>query len=224
MFFFDEIIFINFSKSTLIFQLLWSKWSGLVAFFATESNNRQHSVQIYIRAKIFIYICNKKISMNNDFLQAHMSENICFGCGQKHPDGLQIKSIWQGDEMICEWTPQEKYQGWKNLLNGGIMATLMDCHTMATATAYAYKIENDRDWDSEPVYRYATGTLNIKYLKPTPIQQKITLKARVIETKGKKTIVNCEIWSGNEKTAEGQVVAIRVFDSSQDNSNNIFNG
>jgi acyl-CoA thioesterase FadM len=74
------------------------------------------------------------------------------------------------------------------------------------------------------VYRYATGTLNIKYLKPTPIQQKITLKARVIETKGKKTIVNCEIWSGNEKTAEGQVVAIRVFDSSQDNSNNIFNG
>ncbi|TAG02268.1 MAG: PaaI family thioesterase [Cytophagia bacterium] len=158
------------------------------------------------------------------FIQAYMDENICFGCGQNHPEGLNIHSIWQGDTMICEWNPTEKYQGWKGLMNGGILATLMDCHTMATATAHAYKIENNRTWDSLPTYRYATGTLNIKYLKPTPIDKKIILKAFVKEVKGKKTIIFCEIWAGEEKTAEGEVIAIRVFDSSLDNENNVFRG
>ena len=47
------------------------------------------------------------------------------------------------------------------------MATIIDCHCMGTAIADAYRREN-RDLNTEPVYRYATGTLNVKYLKPNP--------------------------------------------------------
>ncbi len=162
--------------------------------------------------------------VNKNFIQAYMEENICFGCGQNHPEGLKIESVWEKDAMVCEWIPTEKYQGWKGLMNGGILATLMDCHTMATATAHAYKTENNRKWDTLPIYRYATGTMSIKYLKPTSIDKKIFLKAKIKEVKGKKTIIACEIWSGEEKTAEGEVVAIRVFDSSLENENNIFKG
>ena len=70
--------------------------------------------------------------------------------------------------------------------------------------------------NSTPEYRYATGTLNVKYLKPTP-NTEVELRARVVEVKGRKTVLSCDFYSENgEKTAEAEVVAIRVFDSSED--------
>lgn len=100
------------------------------------------------------------------------------------------------------------------------MATLIDCHCMGTAMADAYQREG-RALDSFPEYRYATGTLSVKYLKPTP-NTKVQLRAKVLEAKGRKTTLRCDLWDekGN-KTAEADVVAIRVFDSSQ-NEKSVF--
>lgn len=151
------------------------------------------------------------------YFQDHMEGNICFGCGSHHPDGLQIKSFWDGDTAVCKWTPQEKYAGWKGLLNGGILGTLVDCHCMCTAMAAAYK-EEGRGLDSSPAYRYATGTLTVKYLMPTPSDQEIELRATVSEIKKKKTTMECEVWVGGKKTAVASVIALRVFDSSRDDN------
>jgi acyl-coenzyme A thioesterase PaaI-like protein len=150
-----------------------------------------------------------------------MPENVCFGCGAHHPDGLRIKSFWKGDMAICKWQPEEKYHGWSNLLNGGIIATLIDCHSMGTAMADAYRREG-RTLDSEPIYRFATGTLNIKYLKPTSTHHEVEIRARVQEVKNKKTVLHCEFISEGVKTAEAVVVAIRVFDGSQNSESNPF--
>ena len=157
----------------------------------------------------------------HEVFQHFMPENVCFGCGIHNPHGLQIKSHWEGDLAICEWQPEEKYHGWADLLNGGIMATLIDCHCMCTAMADAYRRE-DRPLDSVPEYRYATGTLNIKYLKPTSIHHIVRLEARVLETKGRKTVLHCDFVSHGIKTAEAEVVAIRVYDSSQQTAANPF--
>lgn len=149
-----------------------------------------------------------------------MPENVCFGCGQNH-DGLQIKSYWEEGVAICKWTSEEKYQGWHNLMNGGIMATLIDCHCMGTAMADAYRREG-RELDSGPEYRYATGTLNIRYLKPTP-NDAVELRAQVLEVKGRKTTLSCELISSKgEVTAIADVIAIRVYDGS-DGEENPFN-
>ncbi len=150
------------------------------------------------------------------YFQDFMPGNICFGCGRDNHEGLKISSYWQGKEAICHWRSEDKYQGWKGVLNGGIIATLIDCHTMCTAMAEAYKSEN-RTLDTNPIYRYATGTLTVNYLKPTLNDAPVTLKAKVIEVKGKKTVLKCEVWSNEELTAQADVVAIRVFDSSKEN-------
>ena len=156
----------------------------------------------------------------SQFFQDHMPENVCFGCGHNH-DGLQIKSFWDGDLSICEWTSKDMYHGWSNLMNGGIMATLIDCHCMGTAMADAYKRE-ERGLDTMPEYRYATGTLSVKYLKPTP-NTKVRLEAKVVEVKGKKTVLTCDFLDENgQKTAEADVIAIRVFDSSAAQGGNPF--
>jgi len=159
--------------------------------------------------------------LKKDIFQNHMSPNICFGCGQSNHQGLRIKSYWEGEEAVCIWQSEEKYQGWKGLLNGGVMATLIDCHSMCTAMAATYQSEN-RALDSLPEYRYATGTMTIKYLKPTSNIQPVELRAKVQEIKGKKVVVNCNIYSEGQLTAEAQVIAIRVFDSSKESKNSVF--
>lgn len=155
------------------------------------------------------------------YFQDFMPENVCFGCGTNH-DGLQIKSFWEEDESVCIWQSKPQFQGWKGLLNGGILATLIDCHCMGTAIAHAYKLEN-RKMDSEPVYRYATGTLTVRYLQPTP-NEVIEIRAKVIEVKNRKTTLKCEVFAKGIKTAQADVIAIRVYDSSQNVENNVFKG
>ena len=160
------------------------------------------------------------IKKKSDYFQDDMPENICYGCGD-NPEGLHIKSYWEGEESVCKWKSKEKYHGWNNLMNGGVMATLIDCHCMGTAMAHAYKTEN-RSLDSEPVYRYATGTLNIKYLKPTPNTQ-VELRAKIVDVKRKKTTLTCRFYDDSgELTAEADVIAIRVFNSHETHQNNPF--
>ncbi|MBT32653.1 MAG: thioesterase superfamily [Thalassobius sp.] len=156
-----------------------------------------------------------------EYFQDYMKGNVCFGCGIENEEGLQIKSYWENDLSICKWKPEEKYHGWANLLNGGIIATLIDCHCMCTAMAAAYKHE-DRNLGSLPEYRYATGTITVKYLKPTSCEKEVILKAKVLEIKNKKVVMQCDVFSEGEKTAEAEVIAIKVYNSAEDQSQNPF--
>ncbi|MEM6264061.1 MAG: PaaI family thioesterase [Bacteroidota bacterium] len=158
-----------------------------------------------------------------EYFQEFMPENVCYGCGLHNDQGLQIKSYWEGAESVCHWTPQPHHHGWKGLLNGGIIATLIDCHCMCTAMAASYK-EEGRGLGSLPEYRYATGTLNVKYLKPTPMKAALSLRAEVLEIKGRKTTMKCSFFAGEVCTAEAEVIAIRVFDSSKDTGGSPFGG
>ena len=156
-----------------------------------------------------------------EYFQDSMPGNVCFGCGNDNHDGLQIKSYWEGEEAVCIWQSEEKYHGWSNLMNGGIIATIIDCHCMGTAMAHAYRLEN-RSLDSLPEYRYATGTLNVKYLRPTSNNHPVELRAKIVEVKNRKTVMSCSLLSQGQISAEAEVVAIRVFDSSQNGGENVF--
>jgi acyl-coenzyme A thioesterase PaaI-like protein len=146
-----------------------------------------------------------------DYFQDHMPGNICFGCGSLNADGLQIKSHWEGDEGVCVWMPEPKYRGWENVLNGGVLATLIDCHCMGTALADAYRTEA-RPMASEPIYRYATATISVRYLKPTPSNRPIMLRARVIQVSGRKTRLRCQVTVDGQATAEAEVMGVRVLE------------
>ena len=152
--------------------------------------------------------------MESKYFQDHMPGNICFGCGINNSEGLQIKSYWDGDEAVCIWHSEPRYQGWKGILNGGILASLFDCHAMCSAMAAAYR-EEGRGLDTKPEYHYATASMKVDYLKPTPNDKPIELRAKIDEIKGRKVTVSCASFSDGTKTAEARLIAIRVYDSSQ---------
>lgn len=142
--------------------------------------------------------------------QDQIPDNHCFGCGPVNAGGLQIKSYWDGDETICTWHPASQHAaGPEHILNGGIIATLIDCHTICTAIADAYRREG-REMSELPLIWYVTGSLNVKYLKPSYLSEPVILRAKIEEVSGKKTTVSCTVHSKGELTAEGKVLAIRV--------------
>lgn len=137
--------------------------------------------------------------------------NHCYGCGSQNNHGLQIKSYWaeDGEGTICVWRPQEYHTAaWPNVLSGGVIASLIDCHSVCTAIMDAYRAEN-LEWDSQPGIIYITGALQVSYLKPTPMTDLLTLHARVTEKHGRKTTVHCSLFAGDEECARGEVLAIR---------------
>lgn len=144
-----------------------------------------------------------------------MFGDVCFGCGQNNQHGLQIRSYWDNDQSVCVWTADKRHQGWPSLTCGGIIATLIDCHCMATAMATAVKNEN-RPLGSNPSYRFATGTLKVKYLKPTPVDVPITLKAWVTNIKDQRIYtLRCQVEVKAQLTAEAEVIAFLVYRSDQ---------
>lgn len=121
---------------------------------------------------------------------------------------MQIKSKWSDDGhyVVADYTADKKFNaGFPEVMYGGTVASLIDCHSIWTAIAFNYKKEN-RDIGSEPVMLFVTGKLTIKYYLPTPPGKDVQLKAWV----GRKTRVICELsWDGVVST-KGDVLAVMM--------------
>ena len=74
----------------------------------------------------------------------------CYGCGANNEKGLQLKSYWDGEESVAEFTPESFHcGGMPEIVYGGLIASLIDCHSCNLAVASSYKSEQ-REIASEP--------------------------------------------------------------------------
>ena len=145
-----------------------------------------------------------------DALQDRYPGNHCFGCGPANERGLQLKSHRSGDITVARFRPSPEHNaGPEAWLNGGIAATLVDCHSVFAAIADAFEREG-RPFASVPLIWYVTGSLSVRYERPVPIDAEVRLEARIRATAGRKTTVECTLSSGDEVCATAEVVAIRV--------------
>jgi acyl-coenzyme A thioesterase PaaI-like protein len=142
--------------------------------------------------------------------QDEIKGNHCWGCSSTNPGGLRIKSHWSEGGSVCVWRPEEIHSaGPKSVLNGGIIASLIDCHCICTAIADGYKEEGREIGSGEPIW-YATGTLKVTYKRPTPVDGQVTLRAQITEKTERKTVLSCTVVAEGEECAVGEIVAIRV--------------
>ena len=147
---------------------------------------------------------------NETPFQDLMPGNFCWGCGPTVETGLKLKSTWDGVEAVCEWTPRPEFAaGPKQVLYGGIISAVMDCHSIWTAIATVYRDES-RAVGSDPLVWYVTGSLKVSYRKPTPLDAPLKLTSHVESKTDRKSIVTCALVSEGEERAIGEVVAIRV--------------
>lgn len=101
----------------------------------------------------------------------------CFGCGQGNERGLRLRSFADGDEVVAEFTPWPEHDNGLGYLNGGIIGTVLDCHSAA-----AVMLEADRQgWPPLPgaPLSYVTAGLSVAYLRPAPLHEAVQLRARI---------------------------------------------
>jgi uncharacterized protein (TIGR00369 family) len=137
-----------------------------------------------------------------------MDLNMCFGCSQKNAIGLKLQFEESDEFLHATWVPKDEYQGYVNVLHGGIITTLLDeigawCVSVKIGTAGV------------------TSEIRTKFLAPVYISRgKITLKASITEKKTKTAIIKCLLFDGQSKLcaeAEAeyfiypQEVAVRKF-------------
>jgi len=139
----------------------------------------------------------------------------CYGCGRLNEHGMQIKSTWEGEESVTYYRPMPFHTAVPGYVYGGLIASLIDCHSTGTAAAALYRAEG-REMDTEPSYRFLTASLHVDYLKPTPIDCTLEVRGRVKEIKGRKVIVTSSLYTkdmiGTQRSlcARGEVVAVQV--------------
>ena len=132
---------------------------------------------------------------------------VCYGCGRLNEHGLQIKSYWEGDEAVCTFRPRPYHTAIPGYVYGGLIASLIDCHSTGTAAAAAYRAES-RAMDTLPARRYLTASVHVDYLKPTPLGVLLELRGQVKELKGRKVVVTTTLSANGEVCARGEVVAV----------------
>jgi acyl-coenzyme A thioesterase PaaI-like protein len=100
---------------------------------------------------------------------------LCFACGKDSPIGLHLKFCKEDDKAVAEFTASEMYQGWPNIIHGGITCTMLD-----EAIGYAITYLG---------FYAMTTKLEVHYRKPAPV--------------GKRLLISAWVKSHSQRTVEG---------------------
>jgi len=135
--------------------------------------------------------------------------NACFGCGPANEKGLRIRSFpgpEDDGELLCEFTPQPHHLAFPNVLNGGILGTIFDCHCNWTAAMHFMR----RDGLERPPCT-VTAEFTVRMKRPTPLDAAILLSARPVSSEKNRVVVEATATSRGQVTASctGTFVAVK---------------
>lgn len=100
-----------------------------------------------------------------------LDDSYCFACGMDNPEGLRIPWKVDGEVMTGTFSCPKKYQGWKGIVHGGILATLLDeAMTRLAGILYGNAV---------------TAEMTVRYVKPAHIGQELLIRGEVVAQKGR---------------------------------------
>ena len=152
--------------------------------------------------------------MSEKAFQDYYPEDVshCYGCGRLNEHGLQIKSYWDGDETVCHFQASPHHTAIPGFVYGGLLASLIDCHSTGSAAAAAYRAQN-RAMDTQPAERFVTASLHVDFLKPTPLgDEPLELRSQIKEVKERKVVIATDLSVGGDVCVRGEAVLVKVPD------------
>jgi acyl-coenzyme A thioesterase PaaI-like protein len=140
--------------------------------------------------------------------EKYAAKNACFGCGPSNARGLRLRSFpdKEGDKVKALWQPETFHEAFPGVLNGGIIGSLLDCHSNWTA---AWHLMQRLSLEHPPCT--VTAEYNIKLLLPTPTNVPLELIAWVVDAKDDRATVQAELKANGKVCArcEGKFVAVK---------------
>lgn len=132
----------------------------------------------------------------------------CFGCGPANAQGLRIRSIALADTadaaVACDFTPAPHHEAFENVLNGGIIGTVLDCHMNWTAI---HHLMRRLGMDHAPCC--VTAKFEVVLKRPTPLGP-VRVEARVVTSEDDRATVEATFSAAGKVTALGSGVFVAV--------------
>ncbi len=120
----------------------------------------------------------------------------CFACGMDNPEGLRIEWTVEGKTTYAEFVPERKYQGWKGIVHGGIIATLLDeAMTRLACVVYGAVV---------------TAEMTVRFVAPAKIGEKISIRGEIASESRKLIEMKASLYAGETLIAHSTGKAIRV--------------
>ncbi len=112
----------------------------------------------------------------------------CFVCGDKNEYGLRVDFFCDDGVSRAEYVAEEKFQGYRNLLHGGIISALLDEVMIKAVIAKGILA--------------VTVEIEVKFIKPVKIGEKLFLEGKVTEEQKKMFTAK-----GTVTNSKGEIVA-----------------
>ena len=91
-----------------------------------------------------------------------IDDHHCFACGSENARGLLIDWKIDGRTTSGEFVPGKHFQGWKDIVHGGIIATLLD----EAITRLAWVVCGGA----------LTAEMTVRYLAPAKVGEKLCVR------------------------------------------------
>lgn len=137
----------------------------------------------------------------------------CYGCGTKNMTGHHFETRWDGQETVTTYQPLPEHTAIPGFVYGGLLASLVDCHSTGSASLALFRQEGHEPGDEAPVPRCVTASLSVQYLKPTPMGVSLEVRGQIEELSSRKAVVASRIWASGELVVTARVVAVRAPES-----------
>jgi acyl-coenzyme A thioesterase PaaI-like protein len=146
------------------------------------------------------------VSPTTESLQERYFPDLpCFGCGPANEKGLQLRSFARDDGIATAlFTPWPEHDNGLGYLNGGIIATVLDCHSAAAVTHEAFR----NGWLPLPgaALPHVTAGLDVRYLRPAPLQETVALYAEV--TSSSEAEITAHAWLEWDDKVRAEISAL----------------
>ena len=112
----------------------------------------------------------------------------CFVCGDKNDIGLKLDFYEKDGKARAEFTPTKNFEGYKDILHGGILSTLLD--EVMIKSILAKEILT------------VTSQIEVKFKKPAIIGEKLIIEGEITGERGRLVLTEGKVFK-----EDGTVIA-----------------
>jgi acyl-coenzyme A thioesterase PaaI-like protein len=147
------------------------------------------------------------VSTNSSIQESLYPGLTCFGCGHANPHGFHLRSYRDGDLTVAEFDPRPEHDNGFGFVNGGIIATVLDCHG---AAAVMWEVAQ-RGWKSPTgtPTPFLTASFDVKFHRPTPVGPTVLLTASPECIDPSQIVVRSELAAGDKVRATMRATWVR---------------
>jgi acyl-coenzyme A thioesterase PaaI-like protein len=146
--------------------------------------------------------------MTRSLQEIYAPAGRCFGCGPANAKGLRIRSVPAADavdaHVVCDFVPEPHHEAFENVLCGGIIGTVLDCHMNWTTIFHLIKTQG---LDHAPPC--VTAEFKVVLKRPTAIGP-VHVDAFVVSSLEDRATIEATMTAGGKVTAIGTGTFIAV--------------